>query len=483
MLQEVGYSDRKALRRTKYAVGNAGFSSAVAALEIVTILTASTLSGALYHLIVYRVIGPIGDFVGYGLIAAACFIVPFASRGKYVVENYLDGTRSFAELFAAWTYAILGMTLVAFLAYNTDTASRGWLLVFYSIGLAALAFLDDRLHQWVAGAVRSGLVAPRRLMLVGEADRLAGFMANLPNKGLGVEITNTAILPPESELGAMSAAGIREYLKEGVARGREGGVSDVVIMLDPNKDELLRRLTDGLMDLPATIHLGGWSLIERFPGLRADRIGHIKTLMLVRPPLSVFESAAKRLFDVCLALVALLLVSPILLIAALAIRLDSPGPVFFRQRRRGFNQQEFRIWKFRTMTSLDDGDHVVQAAEGDARITRVGAFLRRTNIDELPQLLNVLQGEMSLVGPRPHAIAHDRRYERTVDRYACRLNVKPGITGWAQVNGFRGPTVADEAMNDRVRHDLYYIDNWSIAFDLLILLMTVVSPRAYRNAF
>jgi lipopolysaccharide/colanic/teichoic acid biosynthesis glycosyltransferase len=156
--------------------------------------------------------------------------------------------------------------------------------------------------------------------------------------------------------------------------------------------------------------------------------------------------------------------------------------VFFRQRRYGFNQQPFRIIKFRTMTTLDDGDVIRQACRNDGRITRIGGWLRRWNIDELPQLINVLRGDMSLVGPRPHALSHDREYEQRISLYARRHNVRPGITGWAQVNGLRGETDTDEKMRRRVDYDLYYIDNWSMLFDLKILLYTVFSRRAYRNA-
>ena len=160
---------------------------------------------------------------------------------------------------------------------------------------------------------------------------------------------------------------------------------------------------------------------------------------------------------------------------ALLIWLETGRPLFFRQRRYGFNQQEFRIIKFRTMTTLDDGDVVRQARRNDPRITRFGRFLRKWNIDELPQLINVLKGDMSLVGPRPHALSHNREYEQKIALYARRHNVLPGITGWAQVNGFRGETDTDEKMKRRVDHDLYYIDNWSLWLDLRILLLTLFS--------
>ncbi|MBV9219830.1 MAG: sugar transferase, partial [Methylobacteriaceae bacterium] len=155
----------------------------------------------------------------------------------------------------------------------------------------------------------------------------------------------------------------------------------------------------------------------------------------------------------------------------------------FLQRRYGFNQQSFRIVKFRSMITSEDGADVRQAVRNDSRITRVGAFMRRWNIDELPQLINVLKGDMSLVGPRPHALAHNQHYERKIALYARRHNVRPGITGWAQVNGFRGETATEDRMRSRIEHDLYYIDNWSLWLDLRILALTLLSPKAFRNAY
>jgi exopolysaccharide biosynthesis polyprenyl glycosylphosphotransferase len=170
-------------------------------------------------------------------------------------------------------------------------------------------------------------------------------------------------------------------------------------------------------------------------------------------------------------------------IIALAIKLDSRGPVLFRQQRHGFNQKPFGILKFRSMTTLDNGDVIVQARQGDARVTRVGRVLRRTSLDELPQLINVLKGDMSLVGPRPHALAHDREYEQKIALYAHRHNVKPGITGWAQVHGYRGETDTDGKMQKRVEYDLYYVDNWSIFLDLQILFLTAFSRKTFTNAY
>ena len=257
----------------------------------------------------------------------------------------------------------------------------------------------------------------------------------------------------------------------------------MLILLDGSaKGDLGAQIADRFMDLPVAVHLGQLALATQYPRLHVTRIGKTRTLALRSAPLNPYQQALKRLFDVLLALIGLILLSPLLAVVAVLIKMNSPGPVFFRQRRRGYNQREFTIWKFRTMTTMDDGASIKQAVANDPRVTRVGRVLRRYNIDELPQLINVLLGDMSLVGPRPHAVAHDQHYERVIRRYVRRLNVKPGITGWAQVNGYRGLTETEHAMRSRITHDLYYIDNWSIALDLYIIALTVLSPKAFRNA-
>jgi exopolysaccharide biosynthesis polyprenyl glycosylphosphotransferase len=245
---------------------------------------------------------------------------------------------------------------------------------------------------------------------------------------------------------------------------------------------LIQQIVAALAATPVAVHLGASSLIGRFPDVRVSRLNALTALSLTGPPLSPLQAAAKRTFDLVAASLGLFLLSPLFLAIAIAIKTTSPGPVFFRQRRLGYYGQEFRVWKFRTMTTLDDGPYIQQATANDSRVTVVGRYLRRFNLDELPQLINVVRGDMSLVGPRPHAVAHDRLYETRIVGYARRQNVKPGITGWAQVNGLRGCTETDEEMQARVEYDLYYIDNWSISFDLYIIALTVVSPKAFCNA-
>lgn len=194
-------------------------------------------------------------------------------------------------------------------------------------------------------------------------------------------------------------------------------------------------------------------------------------------------SAAKRGLDLGIAIPLLLLLTPFLAAIAFWVWLDSPGPALFRQRRLGLHGRPFQIFKFRTMTVLEDGDHIVQAHRNDARVTRVGAFLRKTSLDELPQLINVIRGEMSLVGPRPHALAHDRLYATVIRDYQQRQQVKPGITGWAQVNGFRGETPTVEAMMRRVEHDVWYANHHSITLDFRILLRTARVVLEQKSAY
>jgi exopolysaccharide biosynthesis polyprenyl glycosylphosphotransferase len=191
----------------------------------------------------------------------------------------------------------------------------------------------------------------------------------------------------------------------------------------------------------------------------------------------------KRVLDLAIAIPALIVLSPLLVLIALAIKLDSAGPVLFRQRRHGFEGRLFAVVKFRSMRVMEDGDTIRQATRNDCRITRVGRFLRASSLDELPQLFNVIAGEMSIIGPRPHARAHDEMYARLIDCYTQRQKIKPGITGWAQVNGLRGETPTIEAMRARVDYDLWYVANANIALDLEILFRTVLEVLRHRNAY
>jgi putative colanic acid biosynthesis UDP-glucose lipid carrier transferase len=274
------------------------------------------------------------------------------------------------------------------------------------------------------------------------------------------------------------------------------GVSQIISYLrkSPEVDEVLVcgtlercsqliKLLSPLRDLPVTVSFlptGPSAQILQRP---SNQLGDMTCIELQRQPLNTIELALKRVVDVLFAAFGLVVLFPLMTLTALMIKLDSPGPVLFRQRRRGFNGEQFQILKFRTMRVLEDGDKVVQATRLDDRVTPLGYWLRRTSIDELPQLWNVLTGSMSLVGPRPHAISHDNEFDKMVRHYAVRHHVKPGLTGWAQVHGCRGPTPTPADVQRRVQFDLWYIDNWSLRIDCLIILRTAMEVLRARNAY
>jgi Undecaprenyl-phosphate glucose phosphotransferase len=253
---------------------------------------------------------------------------------------------------------------------------------------------------------------------------------------------------------------------------RGSDIHEVVVSSELNRWPELNDLLIGLRKLPLPVNLIPCGATSEFLKRPSHMIGDSISIELQRGPLSGPERTMKRVLDISGAGIGLIVLLPLLAVTAVAIKLDSPGPILFRQRRCGFNGQLFHILKFRTMSVLEDGESICQASPSDPRVTRLGRLLRRASIDELPQLLNVLNGTMSLVGPRPHALAHDSHFDKLVRNYAFRHHVKPGVTGWAQVNGYRGPTPDIADIQNRVEHDLWYINNWSFALDCLIMVRT-----------
>ncbi len=276
-------------------------------------------------------------------------------------------------------------------------------------------------------------------------------------------------------------------LRDLIEAGRAGSIDEIVIALPQSAERRISDIVRKLEQLPVRIrictHISS-DLVDALPSRhRVSNIGPLGLLDVKSKPLKDWAPVLKRIVDLGIATIALVVASPLMLAVAVAIRLDSPGAVFFRQQRHGLNHREFDVLKFRSMTVAESGAAVRQATRGDARVTRIGRFIRRTSLDELPQLINVLKGDMSLVGPRPHALVHNEYYGEMLERYANRHQVKPGITGWAQVNGFRGETRTPQEMQARVEHDLYYIDNWSLWLDLRILALTPMHGMAHQNAY
>ncbi len=277
----------------------------------------------------------------------------------------------------------------------------------------------------------------------------------------------------------------RGGLDDLIAFGRAGEIDQIIIALPASADRRTADVARRLEQLPVSLHVCTHlksDLIDDAATHSVSHIGPIGLLDIKTKPLADWGGFVKAVEDFVIGSIALVLVAPLMVLIAIAVKLDSPGPVFFKQRRHGLNRRVIEVRKFRTMRVMEDGAEIRQACAGDDRVTRLGKFLRSTSLDELPQLVNVLRGEMSLVGPRPHALIHDDQYGEMLERYANRHCVKPGITGWAQVQGFRGPTETPDKMSKRVEADLYYIDNWSLWFDLKILTMTLFVGLKHKNA-
>jgi undecaprenyl-phosphate glucose phosphotransferase len=249
---------------------------------------------------------------------------------------------------------------------------------------------------------------------------------------------------------------------------------------DVGRIELIR---DQLKTVPVVARLLPDKSVRALSDLTWSARKPALAIELQRAPLSEVQRLVKRIIDIVAASFALLFFLPVMMITVVAIKLDSPGPIIFRQTRKGFNGKQFHILKFRTMTVQENGPEIVQATRDDSRVTTIGRLLRSSSIDELPQLWNVLKGDMSLIGPRPHALAHDNHFESLLSDYAFRHHVKPGITGWAQCNGARGAMPSIEHTVERVKLDLWYINNWSLWLDLLILIKTIFEVLRRRNAY
>jgi len=245
----------------------------------------------------------------------------------------------------------------------------------------------------------------------------------------------------------------------------------------------LLQLLDEIKDTTASVYFVPDIFITDLINARIDDINGMPVMAVCESPIVGMDAVLKRIFDVAISLTALAVLAPVMLAIAIGIKLGPPGPVLFRQRRYGLDGRQIVVWKFRTMTVVEDGGVVRQATKDDQRVTRLGALLRKTSLDELPQLFNVLAGSMSLVGPRPHAVAHNEQYRGLIKGYMVRHKVKPGITGWAQVNGLRGETDSVDKMRRRIEYDIEYLRRWSLGLDMLILCKTAIIVFQRTNAY
>jgi Undecaprenyl-phosphate glucose phosphotransferase len=359
-----------------------------------------------------------------------------------------------------------------------DWYSRGtFFFQFVGTGVVVLIARANT-HTRIRRAIRSGAVEARRAVLVGDPTENRDILNNL--KQFGIRVVGSLPLPHGNMVPGVGV--FSHNIRKFVEKCRAFNPDDIIFLAATSDLPRIACVADALSELPVTVHMIPMGASDLWGSSKVVNFGGIVTVQVLHPPLSAFDLVAKRAFDICIASLTLLVCSPFLLVVALAIKLDSRGPVFFRQTRHGYNNEVIGVLKFRSMTTIEDGRQFKQAVKNDPRVTRVGRFLRRTNIDELPQLVNVLLGEMSIVGPRPHPIALNEAFAERISPLSRRHKVKPGITGWAQVNGYRGETDTVEKMRRRIECDLFYIDNWSFFLDIKIILMTLFSKRAYANA-
>ncbi len=461
------------------------FSGAIFLLDVALIVATSCATGIAYGVAAYGDPGEMSSFARIGVLAASIFTISNVFRGEYRLPNFFAFRPHARRTVQLWNVTLIGLLMLAFLTRQNLEYSRAWILLFYAVALAALIVERFLIVRITAHARSAGLVSAQRIFLIGTGAHVGAFLNYYQPWTLGINVTGCRFLTPVAANAPETQrnAALDRDLAAAIASVRSVEPDAIYLLLPWSAADTIARCAEAFLALPVEIHLGPEQILHKFEDAELSKLGPLASLKLTRLPLSRFEVVQKRLFDLVFAALALIALTPLLFIVAILIRLDSAGPVFFVQRRYGFNQQPFRIIKFRTMTTLDDGAVVPQAVRNDPRLTRIGGWLRRWNIDEIPQLFNVLTGDMSLVGPRPHALAHEREYEQRISLYARRHNVKPGITGWAQINGFRGPTDTDEKMRKRVEYDLFYIDNWSLWLDLKIIARTVLSPTAYRNAY
>lgn len=436
-----------------------------------------------YHVATAGTLGKADVYAAASVLVAINFVLLTVVQHGYRLKNITNLARTFRMTLTTWTGLFGALLAIAFTMKVSEEFSRGTTISFYLVGLAVLLAWKIVAARWTAHAVRTGAFANGRAIMIAEFG-LAGSSNTVDDLGQhGYRLVRVMEIPAKDLASPLLLSSLTPRFEELIAFARESRIEHVFLLMNWSRQHAIDSILDALKILPIPVHLVPDPNAARFLRYPLVSAGNTFTAELRRAPLSWKERALKRTLDLGGASLALLVFAPVMLVTAILIKLSSKGPVFFRQTRNGFNGRAFKILKFRTMRVLEDGPTIVQAQKNDPRVTAIGKWLRKTSIDELPQILNVLKGEMSLVGPRPHAAAHNTEYEQIIGNYAFRHHVKPGITGWAQVNGYRGETRTLDLMQKRVEYDLWYINNWSLWLDLSILLRTgattIAQPKAY----
>jgi Undecaprenyl-phosphate glucose phosphotransferase len=423
--------------------------------------------------------------VGIALLAMLAFQV----ADIYQVQAFRGHEKQYMRLASAWSVVFLVAISVSFFAKAGDQFSRAWLGAFYVLGLLVLIAFRRGLFLLVRRWTREGRL-DRRTVIVGCDDNGESLIRSLATqRDSDVHIVG-AFDDRGDERSPSSCAGVPKLgsVDDLVSFARATRVDLVIFSLPISAESRILQMLKKLWVLPVDIRLSAHTNKLRFRPRSYSYLGNVPVLDVVDKPIADWDVVMKWLFDKIVGTLALVGALPVMALIAIAIKLDSRGPVLFRQKRYGFNNELIEIYKFRSMyADRTDAAASKLVTVDDPRVTRVGRFIRKTSLDELPQLFNVvLASNLSLVGPRPHALqakAEDRLYDEAVDGYFARHRVKPGITGWAQVHGWRGETNSQEKIQQRVEHDLYYIENWSILLDLYILIQTPFALLRAENAY
>ena len=444
---------------------------------------------AIYAAYVIPVEGFEWHYLGAIAGMAVLSLLAFQIADIYQVQAFRGHEKQYFRLASAWSVVFLVVIGISFFAKAGDQFSRVWLGSFYVVGLVTLLLFRKGLFLMVRRWTREGRLA-RRTAIVGGGplgEALACALAAQRDSDIRV----VGLFDDRGDDRApQSVAGLRKLgsVNDLVEFARRTRVDLVIFSLPISAEGRILQMLKKLWVLPVDIRLSAHSNKLHFRPRSYSYLGNVPVLDVLDQPITDWDVVMKWLFDKIVGTLALIALSPIMALVAIAIKLDSRGPVLFKQKRYGFNNELIEVYKFRSMyTDKTDATASKLVTKDDPRVTRVGRFIRKTSLDELPQLFNVVfVGNLSLVGPRPHAVnakAEEQRYDEAVDGYFARHRVKPGITGWAQINGWRGETDTHEKIQRRVEHDLYYIENWSVLFDLYILGRTPIALLKAENAY
>jgi Undecaprenyl-phosphate glucose phosphotransferase len=408
--------------------------------------------------------------------------------GIYTIHAFLRPAEYVARLTGAWLIIAGFVVAYVFFSKAGDDYSRAWAALWFVSGLGSLVLFRIAVARFVRHWNSKGQL-DRRAVLVGGGEPAANLIealeasADIDVSVIGIFDDRDDVRSPASIAGCPKLGNIDELI-DFVRRNR---IDLLVVTLPLTAEGRILDMLKRLWILPVDIRLSAYTQKLRYRPRAYSYIGNVPFIDVFDKPMTDWGQFVKSVEDKVIAALALIALAPVMVAVACAIKWESRGPVFFRQHRYGFNNELIDVYKFRSMyTDMTDSKAAKLVTRDDPRVTRVGRFIRRTSLDELPQLLNVLKGELSLVGPRPHAThakAQEHLYPDAVEGYFARHKVKPGITGWAQINGWRGETDTLEKLHRRVEHDLYYIENWSVFFDLYILAMTPIALLRSENAY